>query len=64
MILEWLRQCDAVKDRAHKEDMLLKLLHELEASETFPSVAVAREMTRLCREGLGWTAHYFKMPRR
>lgn len=63
VFMEWVRQCEAEKDRAQKEAMLHTLLHKLGTFETFPSVAVAKELTRFCREGLGWSAHYLKMTR-
>lgn len=64
VILEYMRQCNVVEDRSQKETMLLTLLHKLEPFEYFPSVVVAEEVTRFCREGLGWSAHFLRMPRR
>lgn len=63
VICEWVRQCEAVEDKTQKEAMLYSLFHKLAGSETFPSVAAAAEVTRFCREDLGWSAYYFKMPR-
>lgn len=63
VFIEWVRQCEAGKDRAQKEARLHTLLHKLGTFETFPSMAAVKEVARFCREVLGWSAHYFKMNR-